>query len=59
MRIFENISQLSKRGLLDIPNLKPGSKYEIVQFPEGFVKVEDTESFFGVTEFRTVSIRKK
>lgn len=51
MRIFENISQLSKRGLLDIPNLKPGSKYEIVQFPEGFVKVEDTESFFGVTEF--------
>ena len=48
MRIFENLSQLSKRGLLYIPNIPPESKYEIIQFPDGFVRVEDTQRVFGI-----------
>ena len=47
MSIFENISQLSKRGLLDVPTPEP--KYQIVQFPEEFVKIEDTERVFGIS----------
>ena len=46
MEILENLSQLSKRGLLGTPNIRE-SKYEIVQFPPGFIRIEDTESFFG------------
>ena len=47
MQILENLSQLSKRGLLYIPNpLEP--KYQIIQFPDGFVRVEDTERVFGI-----------
>ena len=49
MRILENLSQLSKRGLLYIPN-PPESKYQIIQFPDGFVRVEDTERVFGINE---------
>ena len=47
MNIFENLSQLSKRGLLDVPTPEP--KYQIVQFPEEFVKIEDTERVFGIS----------
>jgi len=45
MNLFDNLSQLSKRGLLEVPNPKP--KYQIVQFPKDFIKVEDTERVFG------------
>ena len=45
MNLFDNLSQLSKRGLLEVPNPEP--KYQIVQFPKDFIKVEDTERVFG------------
>merc|ERR1712223_1144869 len=45
MKLFDKFSQLSKRGLLEIPNPEP--KYQIVQFPKDFVRVEDTERAFG------------
>ena len=45
--VSENLSHLSKRGLLEIPN-PPEPRYQIVQYPEGFIKVEDTKQAFGV-----------
>ena len=50
MNLFDNLSQLSKRGLLEVPNPEP--KYQIVQFPKDFIRVEDTERVFG-TSFST------
>jgi len=47
MNLFDNLSQLSKRGLLEVPNPEP--KYQIVQFPKDFIKVEDTERVFGTS----------
>ena len=44
--VSENLSRLSKRGLLEIPN-PPEPRYQIVQYPEGFIKVEDTKRVFG------------
>ena len=47
---FHNTMQKSiffmKRGLLEIPN-PPEPRYQIVQYPEGFIKVEDTKLVFG------------
>ena len=45
MSLFDNLSQLSNRGLLNVPNPEP--KYQIVQFPKDFIKVGDTERVFG------------
>ena len=53
MTLFDKFSQLSKRGLLEIPNPEP--KYQIVQFPKDFVRVEDTERVFGKDGLITVS----
>ena len=50
MNLFDNLSQLSKRGLLEVPNPEP--KYQIVQFPKDFIRVEDTVRVFG-TSFST------
>ena len=47
MNLFDNLSQLSKRGLLEVPNPEP--KYQIVQFPKDFIKVEDTDRVFGTS----------
>ena len=48
MELSENLKHLSKRGLLNVPT--PELRYKIVQFPAGFVKVEDTEHIFGISE---------
>ena len=48
MELFENLKHLSKRGLLNVPT--PELRYKIVQFPAGFVKVEDTERIFCISE---------
>ena len=49
MELLKNLSQLSERGLLDLPN-PPDPNYEIIQFPKEFVRVEDTEDVFGITK---------
>ena len=48
MELSENLKHLSKRGLLNVPT--PELRYKIVQFPAGFIKVEDTERMFRVSE---------
>ena len=48
MELLQNLSQLSKRGLLELPS-SPEERYKIVQYPDGFLKVEDTERAFGIT----------
>ena len=47
MELLDNLSQLSKRGLLELPR-PPDAKYQIVQYPDGFINVEDTERVFRV-----------
>ena len=47
MELSENLKHLSKRGLLNVPT--PEIRYKIVQFPAGFVKVEDTERIFRIS----------
>ena len=55
MELSENLKHLSKRGLLNVPT--PELRYKIVQFPAGFIKVEDTERMFRVSE-KGVWVRK-
>ena len=47
MELFENLKHLSSRGLLNVPT--PELRHKIVQFPAGFVKVEDTERIFRIS----------
>ena len=47
MELFENLKHLSKRGLLNVPT--PELRYKIVQYPAGFIKVEDTERTFHLS----------